>query len=155
MTVAVIGIGNPDRGDDALGVQVIARLRGLVGDGVRLASVGGDTLRLFDCWQGAESVHLVDAMQAGTAPGAVRRIDASRDGVASALGAFVSSHAFGLADAIELARNLGRLPRRLVVWGAEAQQFAHGAELSAPVQRAADELARSIAAECGDAPAAG
>ncbi len=144
----MIGIGNPDRGDDALGIEVIARMRESVDDDVRLATVGGDTLALFDCWHGATCVHVVDAMQSGAAPGTVRRFDATDDAVGAELGSFVSTHAFDLADAIELARTLGRLPERLVVWGVEAREFAHGHGLSAPVARAADDLAKTIAEEC-------
>ena len=38
-----------------------------------------------------------------------------------------STHAFGVGDAVELARALGRLPRRVVVYGVEGADFAAGA----------------------------
>ena len=42
-----------------------------------------------------------------------------------------STHALGLADAVELARSLGRLPQRVVVYGIEGAAFEFGNGLSA------------------------
>ncbi len=148
MSALVIGIGNPDRGDDAAGVRVVERLRSLAPPGVRLETVGGDLLTLLDLWAGAESVVLVDAMVSGAEAGSVRRLDASDRGLREQLGTFVSSHAFGLGDAIELARNLGRLPERLVVYGVEADQIGPGAPLSDAVARAIPVVAEEILEEC-------
>ncbi len=47
----------------------------------------------------------------------------------------------GLAEAVELARALGRLPARLVVYGIEAASFETGAEPSAAVRAAAESVA--------------
>jgi hydrogenase maturation protease len=55
----------------------------------------------------------------------------------------------GLADAIELARALGRLPPRVTVYGIEGERFDTGAPLSDSVAGAIDEvvaLARSARA---------
>lgn len=48
-----------------------------------------------------------------------------------------STHALTVAEAIELARSLGRLPARLVVVGIEGQSFEAGAE---PVAAVADAI---------------
>ncbi|MGB8649776.1 MAG: peptidase M52, partial [Mycobacteriales bacterium] len=62
------------------------------------------------------------------------------------------THALGLAAAVELARVLDRLPRRLVVVGVEAADFAHGAPLSAPVAAAVDHAAAAVTALVAEAP---
>ena len=59
-----------------------------------------------------------------------------------------STHAFGVGDAVELARALGRLPERVVVYGIEGADFTAGAGLStqvaAAVQRVVDELEEEV-----------
>jgi hydrogenase maturation protease len=60
-----------------------------------------------------------------------------------------STHAFGLAEAVELARALGRLPRFLVVYGVEGKCFTPGAALSAGVEAAAADAAARVLDEVG------
>ena len=63
-----------------------------------------------------------------------------------------STHAFGVADAVELARALDRLPERLDVYAIEGASFAAGAPLSPAVAAAIDELADLLAAEAAGEP---
>lgn len=58
-----------------------------------------------------------------------------------------SSHALGLAETVELARGLGRLPRRLVAYLVEGDCFDFGAPLSPAVAAAVDIVAARILAE--------
>jgi len=57
-----------------------------------------------------------------------------------------STHAFGVADAIELARALDRLPPHLDVYAVEGVEFGLGTPLTPAVQRAIDGLAARLAA---------
>lgn len=148
MTTLVIGIGNTDRGDDAAGIRVVEAIERRALPGVRSAKLRGDLLALLDAWEGADHVVLVDAMRSGAEPGAVLRLDVSAEPAGAELGGFVSSHALGLADAIELARGLGRLPPRLVVFGIEARAFGRGEELSSAVASAVATTADRIEEEC-------
>jgi hydrogenase maturation protease len=54
------------------------------------------------------------------------------------------THAFGLAAAVELARALQRLPRRLVLVGVEGAEFEAGAALTPPVVRAVAPAASTV-----------
>ena len=58
-----------------------------------------------------------------------------------------SSHALGVGDAVELARALGRLPRRMIVWGVEAGTLSTGAPLSAEVAGAVAIAAEGVLEE--------
>jgi hydrogenase maturation protease len=147
MSVLVIGIGNPDRGDDALGLRVIDLLRDPPPPGAELITAGGDMLRVMDLMQDRQAVILVDAMRAGKQPGEILRLDVSTAPVTDGLESFASTHAFNLAETIELARNLGRLPPRLTVYGVEAADFTPGAEPGPVVARALPEVARRIREE--------
>ena len=55
-----------------------------------------------------------------------------------------STHALGLAEAIEIARSLGRLPTRVRVVGIEGARFDFGRGLSPEVEDAVEECTRSI-----------
>jgi hydrogenase maturation protease len=57
-----------------------------------------------------------------------------------------STHSLGLAEAVELARALKRLPKRLTVYGIIARSFEPG-PLSPEVERAVDRLAANLATE--------
>jgi hydrogenase maturation protease len=61
-----------------------------------------------------------------------------------------STHAFGVGDAVELSRALGRLPARLVVYGVEGSSFAAGAGLSKPVATAVDGVVEAIARDLAE-----
>ena len=50
----------------------------------------------------------------------------------------MSTHGFGLAEALELARALGQLPRRCIVYAIEGASFETGAPLSPEVAAAVD-----------------
>ena len=58
-----------------------------------------------------------------------------------------STHAFGVAETIELARSLGRLPERLIAYLVEGERFATGAPLSPAVAVAVAEAAQRIVTE--------
>ena len=58
-----------------------------------------------------------------------------------------STHAIGVADAIELGRVLGRLPRRVVVYGVTGACFDAGRGLSGALLDVIDPLARRVLEE--------
>ena len=76
----------------------------------------------------------------------MRRLDASREPLsADFFGG--SSHGLGLAEAVELARSLDRLPPSLVIFGIEGTDFGLGTRLSYPVECAVREAALLISEE--------
>jgi hydrogenase maturation protease len=142
----VIGVGNAYRGDDGVGLAVVERLRGRVPEGVGVAACEEEPTRLMDAWDGAEAVVIVDAVASGGEPGELHRFDAS----AAAVPARVfrsSTHAFGVGEAIELARALGTLPPEVLVYGIEGADFDAREGLSPRVEAAADRLANTILEE--------
>ena len=148
-TVLVTGIGNPDRGDDGFAAAVIARLRERLPASVRLLARHGDLLALLNDWDGFDSVILVDAAAPIDEPGRIHRLDLAA-GPLSLGWSRSSTHAFGLGETVELARNLGRLPRRLVLYVVEGEKFHIGEPLSMAVADAVDPVAERILAELCD-----
>ena len=135
----VLGLGNEFRGDDGVGRVVARRLSETPVPGVEIREESGEGAALMDAWQDAQSVILVDAVQSGAAPGTIHRLDASSVPVPSRFFHY-STHAFSVAEAVELARALGQLPPRLILFGIEGKDFSSGEELSPEVAGAVNEL---------------
>jgi hydrogenase maturation protease len=143
----VVGIGNAWQGDDAAGLAAARRLRERAPEGVVVKELEGEPVSLVEALDGAEEVILVDAVRSGAEPGTVHRIDASSEPLPATLSA-ASTHTLGVGEAIELARALGRLPRRVVLYGIEAESLAAGDELTPAVARAVDDVVELVVAEC-------
>jgi len=128
--ILVIGIGNPDRGDDGFGLLVADRMTERMAesggqslrDTVTLLRCRGDLLSLIPDWAGYEAVICIDAAQSLGDIGRIHRFDCTQTDLPRDL-AFLSSHAFGLAEAVALARTLALLPPTLVVFAVEAECF--------------------------------
>ncbi len=149
----VIGVGNAWRGDDGVGLLVARIVRKALPD-LDVRDCEGEPVALLDAWEGANAVWLVDAVRSGAAPGTVHRLDVGQKELPHELFR-ASTHAFGLAEAVELARALGRLPERLVVYGVEGRRFGAGDNLSRDVEQAAAEVAAAVlreVAECTRKP---
>ena len=142
----IVGIGNPDRGDDGFGAAVAGRLRGKVSAGSRILVCSGDLLSLIEEWQGFAAVVLVDAAASLGRPGRIHRIDLVAETLPGGL-AHNSTHAFGVVEAVGLARSLGRLPRRLLAYIVEGERFDIGAPPSAKVVEAVGAAAERILAD--------
>ena len=144
----VIGVGNAWQADDGAGLVVAQRLRKLVPEGVDVVELEGEPVTLVQAWEGADEVYVVDAVSSGAEPGTVHRVDATKTPLPREL-SNASTHLFGVGESVELARSLGRLPRRLVVYGIEAARISAGNELSPEAQRAVEETATRVLAELG------
>jgi hydrogenase maturation protease len=142
----VIGVGNPGRGDDAVGHLVACLLRSRIPANVRVVEHLGEATTLLRGLESADHAWLVDAAQSGAPPGTIHRIDCAATDALVPRGS-VSSHGFGVAEAIALARVLGTLPPHCVVYAIEAAQFTPGAAPSPAVTHAAHQVAERILAE--------
>ena len=147
----VIGLGNSFRGDDGAGPAVA---RGLVDQvPARVRAYEGEPVGLIEEWTADDAVIVVDAVSSGAPPGTIHRLDPLSQPIPAALSQG-STHAFGLAETIELARALDRLPDRLAVYGIEGGRFTAGQELSPAVARAVEsvrlELCERLGKSAGD-----
>ncbi|MGZ8764297.1 MAG: carbamoyltransferase HypF [Acidimicrobiia bacterium] len=148
----VIGLGNAYAHDDGVGHAVVAALTGEAPERVSILELDGEPARVIEAWDASPLAIVVDAAcSGGTPPGTVFRLeDAELGGDAPALpraGQRSSSHALGVADAVELGRVLGRLPARLVVFAVEGNEFGPGPGLSGPVTAAVPGVVSAIIGE--------
>ena len=179
----IVCVGNPWRGDDAVGLDVARRLRGTLPAGSDLHEREGEPTALIDAWEGAQLLWLVDAVSSGAPAGTIHRLDASERELPAELFR-ASTHHVGLAEgrdvslrdlsrrlprapitvkslfhrglvgygaswdeANELARALGRLPARTVIYGIEGESFEIGRELTLAVATAAARVAEAVREE--------
>lgn len=144
--VVVIALGNPDRGDDGIGALVKKALVGRLPADVALFARSGDMLSLIEDWADFDALVCVDAAAPTGAPGRIQRIDLMTDELPAEV-SITSSHAFGLADAIRLARTLGRVPQDIIVYAVEGFCFDTGAPITPEVADTVAEVVRRIVAE--------
>ena len=150
----VVGLGSPDQGDDAVGIEVARAVDALGLPGVHTA-IHEDPTALLHLWEGFDEVVVIDAVMTGRPPGAITVMEVGagkaklppESWAATGRG---GTHAFGLATAVELARVLGQLPRRLTVVGVEAASFAQGTALSPEVAASVDDAVAIVGAVSRD-----
>ena len=146
----VLGIGNPDRGDDGAGPAVARQLWELSLQDVEVIEHGGEATALVAQMDGAASVFLIDACASGAPPGTIRRFDASAAPAPAEIALGLSTHGFGPAAAVELARSLGQLPHRCIIYTIEGASFAPGAPLSPYVATGVAQVVVRVCAEIAD-----
>ncbi len=144
--ILLIGIGNEYRSDDGAGLAAIRALKAReLPDALVIASPS-DGAELMELWKSAAKVILIDAVSSAGVPGSVYRFDAHAQPIPACV-SFLSTHTFGLAEAIELARALHLLPRYLVVYAIEGRNFAIGTGLSREVAKAVQEVVEQVTYE--------
>lgn len=145
-TCIVLGVGNPDRGDDAAGRAVARILRDTLPKDIEVVEHGGEATALLARLQAVDAAFLIDASSSGAPPGTTRRFDAAAAPLPQSIFG-LSTHGFSVGEAVELARALGQLPPRCVVYGIEGGSFTPGAALSRPVEMAIADVAERLRSE--------
>ncbi|MBC8288254.1 MAG: hydrogenase maturation protease [Nitrospinae bacterium] len=131
----IIGIGNLYRCDDAVGILIARKLKDIESDRIKVLEQSGEGTSLMEAWKGYDHVWIIDAVSSGALLGSIHRLDASKESIPSKYFS-CSSHNFGVAEAIELARTLGQLPEQLQLYGVEGKNFQPGEILSPEVEQA-------------------
>jgi hydrogenase maturation protease len=143
----ILGLGNPLRGDDGVGVRVIEELnhRGLPQGVTALdGGAGGlDLLRLLERWG---RVVIVDAADLGKEPGQYARFTPEQAHLVGAPSAF-SLHNAGLSEVLALADALDmRLPE-MVIFGVQPAEMGWKEGLSPAVAAVLTALADAVLQE--------
>jgi hydrogenase maturation protease len=136
--ILLIGVGNEFRGDDALGVYVSREVQRRHFENVRVIEESGEGAALMERVKESSRVFIVDAVRSGEPAGTVHRIEPGTMRVPKKQ--FFSSHSFGVAEALEMAKRLSILPETCVLYGIEGESFEQGEGLSMPVVKSLPEL---------------
>jgi len=158
VTTVILGLGNPVRADDAVGLRVAealaARLASHPLPDVRVATSERAGFELLDLLTGADRAVIVDCLEIpGAVAGRARRLT---PGELAGSARLVGSHDVSLAEVLELAATLGiPMPADVEVIGIEAWDTGRLHEgLSAEVAACVSRVVNSIWEELGREPAA-
>ncbi len=147
----VIGCGNPLRGDDGAGPEVVQRLAARGVPHVRCIDAGTSGIDVVLAMRGHDEVVIVDACRSGAAAGTIHEIAVAPDGgVVSEPGGppRLTIHAFRWDHAVALGRSLlgAGFPRRVTAVLVEGARFEPGAALSPATAAAVDEVVARLVA---------
>lgn len=143
---AIIGIGNPYRGDDAAGWDVVDLLEERVGKGVSLYKERGGIAELMDILAHHRTVVIVDACSSGSIDGPWKRFDLKAESLSEEI-PLTSTHGFGVLQAISLAKNLDYLPEKVILYAIKGSAFQMKAETVVAVRESAIQVAEAILQE--------
>jgi hydrogenase maturation protease len=135
----ILGIGNPYRGDDGAGWAVIEGLQ----TAVPLRKSRGDIAELIDLFSQYEAIYVIDACLGSRPAGSWERIDLRCQPLPEdALQ--VSTHGFGLAQALPLANQLNVLPATLILYAIWGDSYTLREGLSNAVTTAVKEVITAL-----------
>jgi hydrogenase maturation protease len=131
--MAIIGIGNPMMGDDGIGPRLIAELDGVV-PGADLIDMGTGGMQLVHVLARYDAVVIVDAADMGLSPGE-SRVFAPEDAVSLKETRAYSLHDWDLMRSIEISRQLGEAPEKILIFAVQPGCLELREGLSPEVER--------------------
>ena len=138
--IAILGIGNLLLKDEGVGVHLVQKLAGVVGDAnVKIIDAGTypDFLSLVD--GSTDKLIIVDAVETGDRPGTIYRFilnDADLDAASP-----ISLHEMGVLDSLKTMALFNRQPKSTVIIGIEPKTMDFGLDLSPEIE---DKLPRMM-----------
>jgi len=147
----VLGLGNVLCGDDGLGVIALERLRRDfdLPDGVSLVDGGTLGLSLLPLLEEADTVWVLDAVDADAPPGTL--VALAGEAVEPALRERLSPHQIGVADLMDALHWRDTWPSSVRVLGLVPQSLDLRIGLSDPLARGLDGLVAAIVRELSEA----
>lgn len=145
-SIRILGIGSFS-GADQVGLLVIKRIKAKLQDHPANEEVDIDFydrpgMHLIELIKEAEIVHLIDAMMSAREEGFIHRY--TDINVFQAINHSLSSHGYGVAEALQLAKVMGSLPNQLVIHGVEISKEK---KLTPNIIQACTLIAEQIIAE--------
>jgi hydrogenase maturation protease len=144
--VLVVGVGNEYRHDDGAGLVVARELRARAIPQAVVVDVRSESTNLIEIWQEVCAAVVVDAVRSDAPPGTVFRYDAINEPIPAKL-FHNCTHTFSIAQTVELARALYRLPPNLIVFAIESKNFEMGVGLSPEVHRCVPSVVEQVVSE--------
>ncbi|HSQ58677.1 MAG TPA: hydrogenase maturation protease [Gemmata sp.] len=139
----IVGLGS-DHGDDRAGWEAIRRLADGLPSWIQLAEAA-DPLAIVGEMPEADSLIVIDACRGAGLPGSIHRFEWPETSLP--ICGSLSTHGLGLAAALQIAEELGRLPSRVVVFAIEAVAEGSAAALSPAVEAAIPKLVARVLEE--------
>jgi hydrogenase maturation protease len=149
-TIAVVGIGQSLRGDDAAGLEAVRLWRvkfpetaGRPEIQIEASELPG--LTLMDMLSDVDAAIFVDAVQSSARPGTIHRLGEAE--LASFMADSKSAHGWGVAETLRLRSQLTDAKINIRIIGIEAEQMELGAGLSKAVENAIPVVCEALEEE--------
>lgn len=147
LSTVIIGLGNPLRGDDGVGVRVAQMLTEQpLPDGVEVIDGGTQGLGIVNELENRKRAILVDAADVGLQAGEFVRFEIDQVNLPGD-DPHLSVHSAGLRDALLLAQALKVLPDQVIIFGVQPDSLEWHNGLSPQVEAAVPRLAKAVLAE--------
>jgi len=145
--IIILGLGNPLRRDDGIGVAVVEALKEYhaLPEDITIIDAGTSNVDLLLLMQGYQRAYIIDAAEFGGDPGEWRCIpiqDISFDMEVQTR--YESYHHANLKDAISLGQALGILPKQIFIYAVQPQDLQISIGLSEPTSVAAQEITEDL-----------
>jgi len=139
-TVAVIGLGNPLLGDDALGLVALERLQNhfVLENAVSLHDGGTWGMSLLPTIEDATHVLFLDAIDRKEVPGTFIRLEGTE--IPATLAQMVSPHQIDLREVLAVTMLRGTFPHGAVAVGVQPETLATQVALSRTVAARVDDV---------------
>jgi len=144
--IAILGLGNLMRTDDAVGMLAVQQLRADPRLPISVSLVDGGTLGLdlLHPLDGVTHLLALDAVDTGAAPGTLVRF--AGDAIAD-LPVSKSVHLLGFSDLIGAMQLTGNAPAEIVVLGVQPEETGWGTRLTTCLEAALPELVDAAIAQ--------
>jgi hydrogenase maturation protease len=141
----VLGLGNMLNHDEGLGLQALKALGGRLGPQhtVELIDGGGMGLDLLPLVEDADYLLVLDAIDAGRAPGTIIQLDG--DDIPRYVGARLSQHQMTFQELLSETQLRGTTPPHLRLIGAQPQDLSLGTGTSETVESALEAIVERAA----------
>jgi len=147
--IGIIGIGNPLRSDDGIGIYLLKKLvdeKKTLPKEIDYIDGGTGGMNLLHIIAGFGIVVVIDAMQLNAAPGAYR-LFISDEIIANKNTFFFSTHENQLPQVIQMSKKLGELPKQFFIFGIQPKDISYKRNLSNDLQNKTSSLLESLKKE--------
>ena len=144
--IGVIGIGNPLRQDDGIGIFLLEKLVEIkddLPDDIEYIDGGTGGMNLLHLFARFDIVVFIDAVNFGGEI-AESKFFNSEDVISKNIQIKISTHGSDILKIIQLSKNLGENPDDIFIFGVQPQDMTTGTRLSHEIQENIDLLVNNL-----------
>jgi len=146
---AVIGIGNPLRSDDGIGITLIEKLRHqkeTLPSGLDLIDGGTGGMNLVHILEKYDEVLVVDAVDFGLTPGDIRVFNIL-DVKSDKYPIVFSTHEDDLLKIVKLSKELKKCPENIIIFGVQPKNVSFGQKMTEEINRSIGFILKELEKE--------
>ena len=146
---AVIGIGNPLRSDDGIGITLIEKLRHqkeTLPSGLDLIDGGTGGMNLVHILEKYDEVLVVDAVDFGLTPGDIKVFNIL-DVKSDKSSIVFSTHEDDLLKIVKLSKELKKCPENIIIFGIQPKNVSFGQKMTEEINNSVDFIFKELEKE--------